>query len=161
MRITFTTVYVNECSKFLHYDLLTDKAHDLNNLNTRLPLLRPYCSYQIDSCSQGRNELNMVCDACQTKVTKIAVPDKWKEGSRNCVGSSSGTGGPVKAGKTNKALQVKVSAQWIPSQRMCRICKSKTLANMNFCNDCAHKKGICSMCGKKCMDISAHNMSLV
>ena len=104
----------------------------------------------------------MVCDSCQTKVTKIAVPDKWKEGSRNCVGSSTGTGGPVKAGKTNKALQLnKVSAQWIPNQRMCRICKSKVLANMNFCNDCAHKKGICTMCGKKCVDISSHNMSLV
>lgn len=103
----------------------------------------------------------MVCDSCQTKVTKIIVPDKWKEGSRNNVGSS-GTGGAVKAGKTNKALQLnKASAQWIPNERMCRICKSKVLVQMNFCNNCAHKKGICTMCGKKCVDISNHNMSLV
>jgi hypothetical protein len=36
---------------------------------------------------------NMVCDSCQSKVKKIIVPDKWKDGSRNSV---------VKAGKTNK-----------------------------------------------------------
>ena len=35
----------------------------------------------------------MVCDSCQSKVKKVIVPDKWKEGSRNAV---------VKAGKTNK-----------------------------------------------------------
>jgi hypothetical protein len=35
----------------------------------------------------------MVCDSCQSKVKKVIVPDKWKEGSRNAV---------VKAGKTNR-----------------------------------------------------------
>lgn len=78
------------------------------------------------------------------------------------MGSSTGSGGAVKAGKTNKMLRLnKASSQWIPNERMCRICKSKVLSNMNFCNDCAHKKGICSMCGKKCVDVSSHNMSLV
>lgn len=38
----------------------------------------------------------MVCDSCQSKVKKVIVPDKWKEGSRNAV---------VKAGKTNKVYR--------------------------------------------------------
>ena len=70
-------------------------------------------------------------------------------------------GGGVKAGKTNKALEhKKADAQWIPDQCKCRICKSKVQNKMNFCNDCAHKKGICAMCGKKAVDVSSHKMSL-
>jgi hypothetical protein len=98
----------------------------------------------------------MVCDSCQSKVSKIIVPDKWKDGARNTVAF-----GAVKGTKTNKALAAKKqSAQWIPSENTCRLCKSKTLVNMHFCNDCAHKKGICSMCGKKVVDVSSHRMSL-
>jgi cysteine-rich PDZ-binding protein len=104
----------------------------------------------------------MVCESCQKKVTKLVVPDKWKEGARNCVGSSSSSGGVVKAGKTNKALAGQKFSLQKPEQRTCRICKSKLqLAGMHYCNDCAHKKGICTMCGKKCVDTSKHNMSLV
>lgn len=96
----------------------------------------------------------MVCTSCESKLSKLAVPDKWKEGSKN-------SSGAVKAGKTNKALSAaKVANQWIPKDSICRICKQKTQINMNFCNDCAHKKGICTMCGKKCVDVSAHRMSL-
>jgi hypothetical protein len=87
------------------------------------------------------------------------VPDKWKDGASNTVAS-----GGVAAGKTNKALSAKkktAAAQWIPSERRCRICKSKVLAQMNFCNDCAHQKGICAMCGKRAVDVSHHRMSLV
>ena len=79
----------------------------------------------------------MVCDSCQTKLSQVCVPDKWKDGAKNTV-----AGGGAKAGKSNKFLQKsKISAQWIPEVNMCKICKSKTLAKMNFCNDCAHKKG--------------------
>lgn len=115
----------------------------------------------------------MVCDSCQSKLSKICVPDKWKDGARNCIGSSSssksssaggssGSGGPIKAGKTNKVLsKMKANDQWIPKDTICRLCKSKIQAQMHYCNDCAHKKGICTMCGKKCADVSAHRMSLV
>lgn len=81
----------------------------------------------------------MVCEGCQSKLTKGVVPDKWKAGATNTV-----TSGGVAAGKTNKALAAKKkasAAQWVPSERRCRICKSKCLAQMNFCNDCAHSKG--------------------
>jgi len=96
----------------------------------------------------------MVCESCQEKLKALACPDKWKDG-----GSSGG--GKVKAGKTNKALAAsKASSQWIPKECHCRICKTKTLGSLNFCNNCAHKKGICASCGKKTVDTSAHKMSL-
>lgn len=54
----------------------------------------------------------------------------------------------------------KASEVWLPSKRACRICKSKVMLQMNYCNDCAHKKGICTMCGRKSVDTSGHKMSL-
>lgn len=51
-------------------------------------------------------------------------------------------GGGIKAGKTNKALaKLKANEAWLPSERNCRLCRSKVLAKMNYCNDCAHVKG--------------------
>lgn len=98
----------------------------------------------------------MVCDSCQSKVSKICVPDKWKEGSRTV------TSGSIKAGKTNKLLNAqKMSAQWLPQETKCKICKSKVQQNMNYCNDCAHKKGICSMCGKKVVNTGSYNMTVI
>jgi cysteine-rich PDZ-binding protein len=100
----------------------------------------------------------MVCDTCQTKLGKVCVPDKWKDGARNTLGAGIGN---IKAGKTNKALAAqKAGAQWIPDQNICRLCKSKVQVKMHYCNDCAHKKGICAMCGKKTVDTSSHKMSL-
>lgn len=99
----------------------------------------------------------MVCDSCQSKLSKIIVPDKWKDGARNHVGTVDG----VKVGKTNKALSAKkAGAKWQPDQFNCRLCKSKIQAKMHYCNDCAHSKGICAMCGKKIADTSKHRMSL-
>lgn len=95
----------------------------------------------------------MVCDSCQGKLSKVIVPDKWKAGARNVVG-------PVKAGKTNRLLaRAAAGSQWIPDESRCRLCRSKTTAGMHYCNDCAHKKGICSMCGKKTVDTSSYNMT--
>eukprot|EP01035_Chromulina_nebulosa_P020288 gene20288-26336_t len=100
----------------------------------------------------------MVCDSCLPKLSKVIIPDKWKEGSRN----NSKPGGAVKAGKTNKILEKsKADSQWIPKEHKCRICYSKVTAQLNYCNDCAHKKGICAMCGKKAVDVSNHRMTLV
>ena len=112
----------------------------------------------------------MVCESCQNKVSKLVVPDKWKDGSRSHIGSSSSAAGgggsssvgSIKVAKTNRALVgKKVSAQWKPENTICKICKSKLLHGHYYCNNCAHKKGICTMCGKKCADVKSHNMSLV
>mmetsp|Transcript_23505 Transcript_23505/g.39890 ORF Transcript_23505/g.39890 Transcript_23505/m.39890 type:complete len:104 (+) Transcript_23505:74-385(+) len=102
----------------------------------------------------------MVCDSCQVRLSKLAVPDVVKKKDPNN-GNNTVAGGGVRAGKTNKALmRKKASEVWLPSKRACRICKSKIMAQMNYCNDCAHKKGICTMCGRKSVDTSGHKMSL-
>ena len=89
-------------------------------------------------------------------IVEYSVPDKWKDGSRNNLAL-----GGIKAGKTNKVLQKKtISDKYIPSERICKICRSKIQSNMFYCNDCAHQKGICTMCGKKVIDTSKHRMSL-
>ena len=76
----------------------------------------------------------MVCESCQSKLSKVIVSDKWKDGATN---SSSSV-----AGKTNKMLlKMKTSAQYIPTKSVCRLCKNKVQHQMNYCNDCAHKKG--------------------
>ena len=94
----------------------------------------------------------MVCDSCEGKLSKLIVPDKWKEGARNI------SGGKV-LGKTNKRLAALSTESYIPENTVCRICKAKVMHRHNFCNDCSYKKGICSMCGKKTVDISMHRMS--
>jgi len=77
----------------------------------------------------------MVCDSCQAKRSRICVNDRFDK-------STGGNGGAVRAGKTNKALQMKkAGSQWLPDKQNCRICKVKTMLNMKYCNDCAHKKG--------------------
>ena len=98
----------------------------------------------------------MVCDSCQTKLGRVCVPDKWKEGARNTPSV-----GAIRPGKTNKLLAAKkLSAQWIPEESNCRLCQSKIQKSMHYCNDCAHKKGICTMCGKKVIDTTRYRMSL-
>ena len=119
-------------------------------------------SFQKATCQRRKRKSTMVCESCQTKVTKLAVPDKWKDGARNSVGSTgSSASGGSKALKTNKALIGKFKVETTSQHKICRICKSKTQPPHNFCNDCSHKKGLCSMCGKKVVDTSKHNMSLV
>ncbi|RYG64793.1 hypothetical protein EON64_13270 [archaeon] len=99
----------------------------------------------------------MVCETCQERLSRVIVPDKWKQGARNVVAS-----GAIRAGKTNRILAAqKQGTQWIPDESRCRICKSKVQAQTHYCNDCAHKKGICCMCGKKTLDTSAYRMSTV
>jgi hypothetical protein len=89
-------------------------------------------------------------------MSRICVPDKWKEGPR----SGPPTVGAIRPGKTNKLIEKRFSAQWIPEESNCRLCRSKVQKNMHYCNDCALKKGICSMCGKKILDTKSYRMSL-
>ena len=80
----------------------------------------------------------MVCESCQAKIKALPVPDKWKDGSR-----SAGVGGAIKAGKTNKLLEKKsFSAPYVAMDSACKICKSKVLPKMHYCNNCAYKKGM-------------------
>ncbi|EQC34554.1 cysteine-rich PDZ-binding protein [Saprolegnia diclina VS20] len=97
----------------------------------------------------------MVCGKCEEKLSKLIVPDKWKDGARNTMGGKDG--GRKLA--TNAALGKK--HRFTPMSRACRICKSKVAQNAHYCQDCAYKKGICAMCGRKVADTKMLNMSVV
>ncbi len=104
------------------------------------------------------NWRGMVCESCQNRQSRPIVPDKWKASTSS---SSSSAVGAIRAGKTNRLLAARKDASpWIPDQSRCRLCKSRVQPLMHYCNDCAHKKGICAMCGKKTVDISSYKMSL-
>nr|CCA18627.1 conserved unknown protein putative [Albugo laibachii Nc14] len=98
----------------------------------------------------------MVCEKCEAKLTTLIVPDKWKDGARNVTGGKDGG----RAVGTNKLVEKKrISNRFSPMERRCRICRSKIGQNAHYCNQCAYQKGICSMCGRKMLDISQYNMS--
>ncbi|OQR92062.1 hypothetical protein ACHHYP_04080 [Achlya hypogyna] len=97
----------------------------------------------------------MVCGKCEEKLSKLIVPDKWKDGARNTTGGKDG-GRKI---AQNSALGKK--HRFTPMSRACRICKSKVSQNAHYCQDCSYKKGICAMCGRKIADTKMLNMSLV
>eukprot|EP00611_Tribonema_gayanum_P021165 TRINITY_DN4021_c0_g1_i1.p1 TRINITY_DN4021_c0_g1~~TRINITY_DN4021_c0_g1_i1.p1 ORF type:complete len:122 (-),score=30.58 TRINITY_DN4021_c0_g1_i1:102-467(-) len=119
----------------------------------------------------------MVCEKCQSKLTKLAAPDAWQDRSKPAAGSGArveatvaiggGSSGGRPAGPQNMLLKHKASQLGkktnrfnpIERQRTCRICKSKVTEDKHYCQQCAYQKGICAMCGKKMMDTSEYKMS--
>lgn len=74
----------------------------------------------------------------------MVCPDTWKEGARNTTES-----GGRKVGE-NKLLGAKHRMN--PYGRRCKVCKQNLHQPGLYCQPCAYKKGICSMCGKKILD---------
>lgn len=102
----------------------------------------------------------MVCDSCQSKLTQVIVPAPNIASKLNNNKLRSG-GVAIKNG-TNKALEkLKITNQWNFNDSKCLLCKSKVQMKYHYCNQCAYKRGICSMCGKKTVDVSNHKMSIV
>jgi len=92
-----------------------------------------------------------VCDKCEKKLSHGAVPDVWKDGSRN-VGAGR-DGGKSLARNTILAAHGKTATKFAPSLKTCRICKSKLSQDGEYCNQCAFSKGICAMCGVAIADL--------
>ncbi|RUP48776.1 microtubule-associated protein CRIPT-domain-containing protein [Jimgerdemannia flammicorona] len=90
----------------------------------------------------------MVCKKCEKKLTKVAVPDKWKDGARNTsVGSSSTSDRKL---NENKLLSKSSKSRFSPYENKCKICKSRVhQEHAHYCQSCAYKQGICAMCGKQ------------
>eukprot|EP00958_Prasinococcus_capsulatus_P016513 scaffold1827_cov421-Prasinococcus_capsulatus_cf.AAC.27 len=57
----------------------------------------------------------------------------------------------------NKLLSSK--RRWQPFDQRCQGCKQKVAQNAKYCHTCAYAKGLCAMCGKEAVDISAFKMS--
>jgi len=107
----------------------------------------------------------MVCEKCEKKLSKIITPDpmRLKAGTKNTSEGPSGKGGR-KVGE-NKALESKNKNRYNPYTedfKQCRICKTSVhQAGCHFCQGCAYKKGICSMCGKQVLDTSKYKQCAV
>uniref|UniRef100_A0A1J3JAN7 Cysteine-rich PDZ-binding protein n=1 Tax=Noccaea caerulescens TaxID=107243 RepID=A0A1J3JAN7_NOCCA len=98
----------------------------------------------------------MVCDKCEKKLSKVIVPDKWKDGARNVT-----EGGGRKINE-NKLLSKK--NRWSPystATTKCMICKQQVHQDGKYCHTCAYSKGVCAMCGKQVLDTKMYKQSNV
>ncbi|KAI4368214.1 hypothetical protein MLD38_016797 [Melastoma candidum] len=96
----------------------------------------------------------MVCEKCEKKLSKVIVPDKWKEGASN---TTEGGGRKI---NENKLLSKK--SRWTPyGITKCTICKQQVHQDAKYCHTCAYTKGVCAMCGKQVLDTKLYKQSNV
>nr|VDD29608.1 unnamed protein product [Brassica oleracea] len=108
------------------------------------------------SSSISGETTKMVCDKCEKKLSKVIVPDKWKDGARNVT-----EGGGRKINE-NKLLSKK--NRWTPygtATTKCMICKQQVHQDGKYCHTCAYSKGVCAMCGKQVLDTKMYKQSNV
>ncbi|WZZ86460.1 hypothetical protein YC2023_115039 [Brassica napus] len=92
----------------------------------------------------------------EKKLSKVIVPDKWKDGARNVT-----EGGGRKINE-NKLLSKK--NRWTPygtATTKCMICKQQVHQDGKYCHTCAYSKGVCAMCGKQVLDTKMYKQSNV
>ena len=75
----------------------------------------------------------MVCEDCQKKLNKLVTVDDQKRRQY----------GNLKI----KDLTYKIKSKF--KMRFCKNCKGRCEGENNYCLTCAHKNGICEICGKK------------
>eukprot|EP00697_Spironema_sp_BW2_P014162 gnl/Spiro4/4552_TR2269_c0_g1_i1.p2 gnl/Spiro4/4552_TR2269_c0_g1~~gnl/Spiro4/4552_TR2269_c0_g1_i1.p2 ORF type:complete len:115 (-),score=18.68 gnl/Spiro4/4552_TR2269_c0_g1_i1:172-486(-) len=104
----------------------------------------------------------MPCEACQKKLTRIVTPDPWKAGSRNTneTGRSIGVNALI-----DRRRQRRPAGPLGVRPCKCQECKQPLNPHADqhhiLCQTCAYKSGLCSMCGKKILDISGYRQSVV
>lgn len=104
----------------------------------------------------------MVCEKCEKKLSTVITQDTWKVGSRNTLESG---GRKLNENKlltqSSKTLAATGSSDTSNAKfRDCRICKSKChQVGSYYCQQCAYKKMICSMCGIKMGSTKDYNQS--
>ncbi|CAI5462295.1 unnamed protein product [Closterium sp. Yama58-4] len=113
----------------------------------------------VGGMDEGGRQLGefMVCDKCQKKLSKVIVPDKWKEGASNTTES----GGR----KINENKLLSKKKRYTPyassASFKCIICKQQLHQEGKYCHLCSYKKGVCAMCGKQVLDTSMYKQSAV
>lgn len=104
----------------------------------------------------------MVCEKCEKKLSTLVTADTWKAGAKNTLESG---GRQLNENKlltsSSKARLASGTADSSKAQfRDCRICKAKChQVGSYYCQHCAYKKAICSMCGIKIASTKSHNQS--
>jgi cysteine-rich PDZ-binding protein len=100
----------------------------------------------------------MVCDKCQQKLGKVITPDTWKSGARNTLESG---GRKLNENKALTARKTRFSPYTSKFEK-CKICKQTVhQAESHYCQSCAYKLGICSMCGIKILDTKGYRQTSV
>lgn len=100
----------------------------------------------------------MVCTKCEKKLKSLANPDVWRDGGKNS--TQYGKAGARAVGQ-NMLLKHKQKERFNPYQNKCKICRSAMSQQGEYCPGCAYKQGVCQMCGKKMVDVSMHNQTMV
>lgn len=104
----------------------------------------------------------MVCEKCEKKLSTVITQDPWKAGARNTLESG---GRKLNENKllTQSSRTKAASGSSDTSRhqfRDCGICKAKChQVGSYYCQHCAYKKGICSMCGIKIANTRDYNQS--
>jgi len=103
----------------------------------------------------------MVCESCEKKLNTVICPDPWKDGARNTTESG---GRKINENKLLKAKR-KVTPYGAKGASLvvqkCKQCKGQLHQQGLYCNLCAYKQGVCSMCGKKILDTKLYKQTNV
>mmetsp|Transcript_34711 Transcript_34711/g.81141 ORF Transcript_34711/g.81141 Transcript_34711/m.81141 type:complete len:91 (+) Transcript_34711:14-286(+) len=89
----------------------------------------------------------MVCKTCEKNKAAVICPDPWRDGAKS---------GNKKLGE-NKLLASK--KRYMPYGAACKICKVK-LTQGQYCQGCAYKRGVCSICGKMVLNTKFYKQSM-
>lgn len=90
----------------------------------------------------------MPCAKCEKKLASLATPNVH-EGHKRLVG-------------VNKLMEKKkVKDRLFPDGAKCKTCSAPLHVNGKYCPSCAHRQGLCHLCGKQIFDTSQHCMSQV
>ncbi|EIM21732.1 hypothetical protein WALSEDRAFT_63965 [Wallemia mellicola CBS 633.66] len=98
--------------------------------------------------------INMVCAKCEKKQTKVAAPDPFRNKSLGASASTSKQTDERNDLGKNKLLS---KNRYLPyaaktGGSKCKVCKQTTARpDAKYCQNCAYKRGKCSVCGVKQM----------
>ncbi|GBF97370.1 hypothetical protein Rsub_11017 [Raphidocelis subcapitata] len=91
----------------------------------------------------------MVCGKCEKKLTKVAPPEKWKDG-----------GDDKRKVNQNKLLNKDKRFTPYGKSAKCKICKQQVHSGDGmYCHNCAYSKGVCAMCGVQILDTKSYKQS--
>jgi len=100
----------------------------------------------------------MVCGKCEKKLAKLSTPDvrrTFGKGSSLGYGKVEEQSRRIGSDTLSKSFKQSRAA---PYMKKCFTCKRSMYQDGMHCAGCAHQKGLCTMCGKKIVDISSFRM---
>eukprot|EP01127_Copromyxa_protea_P022610 TRINITY_DN8202_c0_g1_i1.p1 TRINITY_DN8202_c0_g1~~TRINITY_DN8202_c0_g1_i1.p1 ORF type:complete len:108 (-),score=22.93 TRINITY_DN8202_c0_g1_i1:11-298(-) len=92
----------------------------------------------------------------------VVTPEVWKAGSREEAAGGRKSGNTLLSQKRERHSPYGGAGGAAIKYSPCKICKAKMhTPGAHYCQQCAYKKGICTMCGRKILDVSGYKQSTV